>query len=228
MKNLKSVLAIIMVAIIGSCLTGCQTPAQKAESERLVSESIAVSERIVSERVSASESAVESERLVFESVSASESASVAKSVYVSESASVLESIMVSQSISESIYNEEHADEIAEQKARESSNRKFNKYFAKCVYDKDSGVVTIDLKEFLIESIETVQNYSAIIDDTYKDETASCKPRIIHFVDGVMTAIPEKFMFDFGDQISDPPTKITVTFKYNDKVIEETYYFITTF
>jgi hypothetical protein len=75
MKNLKSILAIIMALIIGVCLTGCQTPEEKAESERLVSESVSVSERLVSESVS------DSERIVSESVSASESvvASVSES-----------------------------------------------------------------------------------------------------------------------------------------------------
>jgi hypothetical protein len=38
MKNLKSVLALVMALVIGVCLTACQTNAQKAESERLVSE----------------------------------------------------------------------------------------------------------------------------------------------------------------------------------------------
>ncbi|MDR0991665.1 MAG: hypothetical protein LBL87_02050 [Ruminococcus sp.] len=52
MKNLKSVLAIFMVLVVGVCLTGCQSAEEKAESERLVSES----ERAISESVSVSES----------------------------------------------------------------------------------------------------------------------------------------------------------------------------
>jgi hypothetical protein len=38
MKNLKSLLAIVMVLVIGACLTGCQSAEEKAESERLVFE----------------------------------------------------------------------------------------------------------------------------------------------------------------------------------------------
>jgi hypothetical protein len=56
MKNLKSFLAIIMVLVIGACLTACQSAEEIAESERLVSESVSDSERIVSESISASES----------------------------------------------------------------------------------------------------------------------------------------------------------------------------
>jgi hypothetical protein len=46
MKNLKSFLAIVMVLVIGACLTGCQSAEEKAESERLVLESVAESESV--------------------------------------------------------------------------------------------------------------------------------------------------------------------------------------
>jgi hypothetical protein len=38
MKNLKSVLALILVLAIGFCLTGCESKAEKAEAERLALE----------------------------------------------------------------------------------------------------------------------------------------------------------------------------------------------
>jgi hypothetical protein len=65
MKYIKSFAAL--AAVIAITFSACQTPAQKAEAERLVSESVSNSERLVSESVS------ESERIVSESVSASES-----------------------------------------------------------------------------------------------------------------------------------------------------------
>ncbi|MDR0991599.1 MAG: hypothetical protein LBL87_01700 [Ruminococcus sp.] len=85
MKNLKSFLAIIMVLVIGVCLTGCQSAEEIAESERLVSESVSESERAVSESVS-------------ESVSASESVVASESLAVSESIAFSESVAASESL----------------------------------------------------------------------------------------------------------------------------------
>jgi hypothetical protein len=72
MKKIKSVLAVVLVLVIGVCLTACQTPEEKAESERPVSESVADSERIVSE----------SERIDSESLS--ESVSITESIVLEE------------------------------------------------------------------------------------------------------------------------------------------------
>jgi hypothetical protein len=40
MKHVKSVLALVMVLVIGVCMTGCQSAKEKEEAERLASESV--------------------------------------------------------------------------------------------------------------------------------------------------------------------------------------------
>jgi hypothetical protein len=61
MKHVKSVLAVVMVLVIGVCISGCQSAEEKAELERLIAESIAVEESIA-ESIAIAESVAETQK----------------------------------------------------------------------------------------------------------------------------------------------------------------------
>jgi hypothetical protein len=157
MKNLKSISVILMIVLIAVCLTACQTPAQKAESERLVSESVSESERAVSESVSVSESIA-----VSESVSVSESIAVSESVAVSESIAVSESVAVSESIaiSESI--------LLEENRQRDENSEFLKWFTditfKTLEEGDGEALSLKFTEYTKDKVKEVTAVTVYVND----------------------------------------------------------------
>jgi hypothetical protein len=206
MKNLKSLLAIVMVLIIGACLTGCQSAEEKAESERLVSESVSDSERIVSESVS-------------ESVVASESVAVSESVAESIAESVLESLAVAESIavSESVYNEEHAEELA-------ANKEFADWFydVSVTSEETSGVkVSLKTTNLKTDQIKSGENATLTIGDTdYSSTDFSFDGYALAGPNGVSSWKIETLIIDFSEVTVTEYESLTITINGNTTL---TYY-----
>jgi hypothetical protein len=200
MKNLKSILVIIMVLVIGVCLTACQTPAQKAESERLVSESVSESERAVSESVS--ESVSVSERVLLEETQKIENAEFTK--WFSDGIlGTGETGGVTLSFSLSDYADEHIDKIK------------------------TATLTIDETNYLFTDF-SFESPSAILGGTYLFEDLSFKSFTefgTGLMDGaVLVASDVTLNIEFNDISTTEYDSLTVTLKdKDDKEVTLIYY-----